>query len=205
MTSAAILSRIVIATTNAGKLREIEDALAGVPQELVSLAAFGDLDEPEESEPTFAGNARLKATSYARQTGEIVVAEDSGLVIDALDGWPGVLTARVTGETYPDKWAEVYRRLHERNLRTSPARFVCHLVLAHDQSVLFEASGTIEGEIAATPRGEGGFGFDPIFLHSESGLTLAEMDLAHKRGVGHRGKAFAQLRAFLLAAADTPR
>lgn len=191
--------RLVIATTNPGKVREIEEALGGVSYALVSLGVFAGLEEPHESEPTFAGNARLKALSYAAQTGALVVAEDSGLEIDALGGWPGVLTARVPGDTYPEKWAEVYRRLHARGLATSPARFVCALALAVPGRVVFEAEGVVEGEIASTPRGSGGFGYDPVFFHPPSGQTLAEMSAADKRRTSHRGHAFAKLRAFLMA------
>lgn len=191
--------RLVIATTNEGKLREIRDVLHGVPYTLSSLGAWETLVEPDETAPTFAGNARIKALSYAEQTGGLVVAEDSGLVIDALGGWPGVLTARVPGATYPEKWAEVYRRLGAVHLRTSPARFVCALALAQNGTLLFEASGSIEGAIAEHPTGEGGFGYDPIFLHPPTGLTLAEMDLDEKRRLSHRGLAFAKLKAFLLA------
>ncbi len=196
--------RLVIATTNEGKLREIDDALRDVPFALSSLRAWEALVEPDESAPTFAGNARLKALSYAEQTGGLVVAEDSGLVIDALEGWPGVLTARVPGATYPEKWAEVYRRLGALHLRTSPARFVCALALAREGDLLFEASGTIEGAIAEYPAGEGGFGYDPIFFHPPTGRTLAQMDLGEKRRLSHRGHAFAKLRAFLLAAPVSP-
>jgi XTP/dITP diphosphohydrolase len=191
--------RLVIATTNEGKLREIDDALRGVPYTLSSLSAWKTLVEPDESALTFAGNARIKALSYAEQTGGLVVAEDSGLIIDALGGWPGVMTARVTGSTYPEKWAEVYRRLGEVNLRASPARFVCALALARDGTLFFETAGIIEGVIAEHPTGDGGFGYDPIFFHPPTGRTLAQMDLDEKRRLSHRGHAFAKLRSFLLA------
>lgn len=194
--------RLVIATTNAGKLLEIGDTLAGVPFSLTPLSRWATLIEPEESALTFAENARIKALAYAEQTGELVVAEDSGLVIDALGGWPGVLTARVPGATYPEKWAEVYRRLGEVHERTSPARFVCELALARNGTVLFEAAGVIEGVIAEHPAGDGGFGYDPIFLHAPTGRTLAQMDLDEKRSLSHRGHAFAKLKAFLLASRD---
>lgn len=198
MTGRADAPRLVIATTNQGKLREIGDVLEGVPYVLSPLEAFGALAEPDESAPTFAGNARIKALSYAGQTGALVVAEDSGLVIDALEGWPGVLTARVPGATYPQKWAEVYRRLHAQGLRTSRAHFVCALALARPGEIVFEAEGTIAGDVAEEPAGDGGFGYDPIFRHDPSGRTLAQMDLDEKRQVSHRGRAFARLRAYLL-------
>lgn len=189
---------LLVATTNAGKLREIHDILRGVDVQLRSLADVPPIDEPEEHGETFAAIARDKAAAYAAATGLVTVAEDSGLEIDGLDGAPGVRSARFPGETYPEKFANIYRLLDERGLAGSPARFVCALaVAAPDGRVLCEARGTVEGEITREPRGEGGFGYDPIFFYPPMGLTLAEVPARAKAEVSHRGHAFRQLRAWL--------
>jgi XTP/dITP diphosphohydrolase len=189
--------RLLVATTNAGKLREIESILGGLDLELVSLSAFPGLPEPEETGTTFEENARQKAAAYAAATALIVVAEDSGLEIDALDGAPGVESARFPGATYPDKFARLFRMLDERGVASSTARFVCALAVVRDAEVLFEARGVVEGRIAREPRGSGGFGYDPIFFYPPYGCTLAEVDAARKAAVSHRGQAFRRLRAFI--------
>jgi XTP/dITP diphosphohydrolase len=189
---------LILATTNAGKVREIRDILGGVPFELVTLASWPDLTAPEETGRTFEENARLKATYYGTATGALSVAEDSGLEIDALDGLPGVESARFGGHdtTYPEKFALIYHSLREKGAATSTARFVCALALAHRDRVIFEARGVVEGRLAAQPRGEGGFGYDPIFFYPPFGRTLAE-SADRKTEVSHRGQAFRALRAFL--------
>ncbi len=191
---------LVLATTNAGKLREIRGVLAGLPIEVLALGDFPPIPEPEETGATFAENARLKALYYAAATEGLVVAEDSGLQIDALDGAPGIYSARFGGDTarsYPEKFALIYRLLSERSQPESPARFVCALALAEGERVLFEARGTVEGHITAPPRGTHGFGYDPVFFHPPSGCTLAELAAAQKARVSHRGLAFNQLRGYL--------
>ncbi len=189
---------LLVATTNAGKLREIHDVLRGVGVDLRSLADVPPVAEPEEHGETFAAIARDKAAAYARATGLVTVAEDSGLEIDALDGAPGVRSARFPGDTYPEKFANIYRLLDERGAPGSTARFVCALaVAAPDGRILFEARGVVEGEITRHPRGDGGFGYDPIFYHPPMGLTLAQVPAAAKAAVSHRGAAFRQLRAWL--------
>ncbi len=192
-------SRLLIATTNAGKLREIRALLADVPVTLVTLAEFPRLDAPEETGTTFAENARLKATYYAAATGLTTVAEDSGLEIDAMGGAPGIESARFGGveTSYPDKFALIYARLAAVSQAPRSARFVCALAMAEAEAIRFEARGTIEGEIAPSPRGSGGFGYDPIFFYPPFGCTLAEAD-DRKSEVSHRGEAFQQLRKHLL-------
>lgn len=190
---------LVLATTNPGKLREIRHVLHGAPVDLRSLADYPAIDEPEETGTTFAENARLKALYYARATGEVTVAEDSGLVIDALDGAPGVQSARYLGAdaTYPQRFAHIFRELQARGRPDSPARFVCALALARGAEVIFEAEGRVEGRIAPEPRGTNGFGYDPIFFYPPYGRTLAEVDNDRKLAVAHRGVAFRQLREYL--------
>jgi XTP/dITP diphosphohydrolase len=203
MTAAA---RILIATTNPGKIREIEGVLAGTTTPggrggervvLVSLRDFPAVAEPEETGETFAENSRLKALYYAAATGLTSVADDSGLEIDALDGAPGVHSARWHGTDYSVKFRKIYELLAERRQPDSVARFVCHVTLASPSLVVFESDGIIEGRIAPAPRGTNGFGYDPIFFYPPFGCTLAELDLARKATVSHRGRAFNHLRQFL--------
>ena len=186
--------RLLVATTNQDKLTEIRDILAGLPVDLDSLDQYPGIDEPEENGATFAENAIVKATHYSRLTGRLAVAEDSGLEIDALGGAPGVLSARFNGGSYPEKFAAINDLLRGRGLTGSTARFVCALALADGARVVFEATGRVEGRLAAEPRGTAGFGYDPIFLYPPYGRTLAEVSAEEKAAVSHRGQAFRQLR-----------
>jgi len=194
------VTELLLATTNAGKLREIRAVLAGLAIEVRALADFPAVQEPDETGRTFEENARQKALYYAAATGLLVVAEDSGLEIDALDRAPGIYSARFGGSeatTYPDKFALIDRMLAERHAPESTARFVCALALARADQVLFEARGTVEGRITLPPRGSGGFGYDPIFFYPPFDCTLAELPAERKSEVSHRGKAFRKLREFL--------
>ena len=190
---------MLIATTNPGKLKEIEGILAGVPVTLVTLNDCDPLAEPEENGATFAENARLKARYSSEATGLTSVADDSGLEIAALDNAPGVHSARWHGSDYPAKFRKIQELLRERGVNGSAARFVCHIAVARGSNIVFEAQGTIEGEIVAEPRGTHGFGYDPIFFYPPLGRTLAELDQAEKSTVSHRGKAFAALRTYLFS------
>jgi XTP/dITP diphosphohydrolase len=189
---------LVVATSNRHKVDEIRQMLAGSPVELVTLARWPEIVAPEETGTTFEENARAKALYYAAKTGELTVAEDSGLAIDALDGAPGVESARFGGVdlSYPQKFALIDAALSARNQRESGARFVCALALVRGDRVLLEATGTVEGRISPEPKGDGGFGYDPIFFYPPFGVTLAEAG-DRKAAVSHRGKAFRELRAFL--------
>ena len=195
------MPRLAVATTNRGKLREIAEMLKGLPFEIVTLADWPDVAAPEEDGRTFAENARLKALYYAAHTGELTVAEDSGLEIDELGGAPGIESARFGGpdSTYAEKFDLIYSRLRANgpgDAAGSPARFVCALALVRDGRILFESRGVVEGRIAPEPRGSGGFGYDPIFFYPPSGCTLAEAG-DRKAAVSHRGEAFRALRGFL--------
>lgn len=188
---------ILIATTNPGKLNEIRALLEGAPARFVTLADVAGLTEPEETGRTFAENARLKARAYAAMSGLATVAEDSGLEIDALGGEPGIHSARYPGATYPDKFANLYARLTGAP-KPWTARFVCELALVDAGGTpLFQSRGTIEGEIAEAPRGDRGFGYDPIFWYPPYRKTLGEVEGAEKLAVAHRGKAFRALRDWL--------
>jgi XTP/dITP diphosphohydrolase len=189
--------KLLVATTNPGKMREIAGILDGLPIELVSLDAYPRLEEPEETGATFAENARLKALYYHQATGLPSVADDSGLEIAALDGAPGTHSARWEGNDYVVKFRKIYEMLEARHARGSAARFVCRLALADEGRVVFESEGVIEGRIADEPRGDQGFGYDPIFFYPPLGRTSAEMDRDLKATVSHRGMAFAALRKYL--------
>ena len=192
---------MLIATTNPGKVREIRRVLVGLPEPLVTLADLAPVEEPEETGRTFAENARLKASYYANSSGLPTVAEDSGLVIDALDGRPGVESARYRGETYADKFANLYRELAP-HARPWTARFVCSLCYVGAPSpsgtpAIFTSEARVEGEIAPGPRGTSGFGYDPIFFYPPYGRTLGEVTDEEKLAVSHRGAAFRQFREWI--------
>jgi XTP/dITP diphosphohydrolase len=192
---------LLIATTNRGKLREIRPLLEGLSIELVTLDAWPALAPPEETGRTFEENARSKARYYTTASGLMTVAEDSGLEIDALGGAPGIESARYGGPdaSYQKKFTLIYDALRARGAAGSPSRFVCALALASRDRILFETRATVAGSIAPAPKGDGGFGYDPIFFYPPFGCTLAEAG-DRKSTVSHRGQAFRALRAFLLGA-----
>jgi XTP/dITP diphosphohydrolase len=199
---------VLLATTNAGKLREIRALLADVPVDLQGLGDYPSVPEPDETGETFAENARVKARAYASalgrhlEAGSLVVAEDSGLAIDALDGEPGVRSARFLGPaaTYAERFETIERRLAAQPSRSRTAHFVCALAVADlGGRIAFETSGTVEGLIASAPAGTHGFGYDPIFFHPPLGRTLAEASDEEKRAVSHRGQAFRALGGWLTA------
>jgi XTP/dITP diphosphohydrolase len=189
---------LVIATTSRHKLGEIRVLLAGAPVEIATLARWPDITAPEETGRTFEENARAKALYYAGKTGELTVAEDSGLAIAALGGAPGVESARFGGVdlSYADKFALIAAALRAKGDPESAAQFVCALALVEGDRVLFETKGTVDGRISPEPKGQGGFGYDPIFFYPPYGRTLAEAGDA-KGSVSHRGVAFRALRTFL--------
>ena len=202
----------MVATTNPGKLREIRDLLAHVPATLVGLADLPPVEEPEETGVTFEENARLKALYYDRHValsaaGGITIAEDSGLVIDALNGEPGVRSARFLRDdaSYPERFAEIYRRLAQRPHVPRTARFVCAVAVVEKGRVIYETTGDVEGKIAAAPSGTGGFGYDPIFYYPPYGSTLADVTQEEKIRVAHRGVAFRKLAAWLVASGISPK
>ena len=192
------MTTLVIASGNAGKVREFGRLLADLGLE---TQAQPEGLEVEETGTTFAANARLKAEAVARATGCWALADDSGLSVDALGGAPGVHSAR-----YADSdSARIERLLQE--LRTAPnrnAQFTAALALANPAGeVVLEVEGICPGTILEAPRGEGGFGYDPVFLVPEAGLTFAEMPHSQKAELGHRGRAFAALKPRLQALLKT--
>jgi XTP/dITP diphosphohydrolase len=190
--------KLLVATSNRGKVREIRDLLSGARVELVTLDALPAIEEPAETGATFAENARIKALYYNDVTGLASVADDSGLEIDALDGAPGIHSARWHGSNYQDKFSRIYQLLQERGASGSPARFVCAVAMAVDGRIDYEVQGTVDGEIAPEPRGSNGFGYDPIFLYPPLGRTLGEVTDEVKATLSHRGAAFRALRRYLM-------
>jgi XTP/dITP diphosphohydrolase len=194
--------RVVVATGNAGKLAEIRHALADSGLEFVTAADLGaEPFEVAETGEQFTDNAYLKAAAYRKRFGMAALADDSGLVVDALGGRPGVRSSRYAGENATD--LENTRRLLEEldgfGSEMRAARFQCVVVLLDEAGDATWACGTCEGQIAFTPRGAGGFGYDPVFLPDESaGYTMAELSIAEKTAISHRGKALASLREQLL-------
>jgi len=187
---------LLVATTNRGKAREIRLVLDGLSADLKVLTDWPDVPAPAETGRTFAENARLKARYYAGVSGLPTVAEDSGLVIDALDGRPGVTSARYPGATYAEKFAGLYRELGVHP-RPWSARFVCALAYVERleaREPQFACEAHVDGEIADRPRGQYGFGYDPIFFYAPYGRTLGEVDDATKLAVAHRGQAFRAFR-----------
>jgi len=193
------MKRLVVATSNPGKLREFAAALIPLGIELLGLDALGTPAPVEETGSTFEDNARHKAEQYSRRTDLHVLADDSGLEVDALDGAPGVESARWGGPSLDDaaRCRKLLEALGATERRT--ARFRCVLAIARGGKTLATFGGTVEGEIALAPSGEGGFGYDPLFHHPESGRTFAELTTAEKRSVSHRGRALAALLEALRA------
>jgi XTP/dITP diphosphohydrolase len=185
---------LVLATRNAHKIEEIRAMLGDLPVDLVGAGEFPGAPEPEETGATFAENARIKAVALARATGHYALADDSGIVIDALGGRPGVYSARWAGPGSGAKeWiAKTLTELSGVPPEGRTARYVCVVTLcAPDGSVVGEAEGTFEGTIADAPRGSSGFGYDPIFLVAgdPEGRTAAEFSPEEKNALSHRGKA----------------
>jgi XTP/dITP diphosphohydrolase len=186
-----MLKKLVLATANQNKLIEIKELLQGLPVEVATIADYPGLEMPEEDQPTFKGNAAKKAEAVSGFTGEIALADDSGLEVEALGWRPGVHSARYAGEE--GNYAANNRLLLQELKGVPPekrgARFTCAIAISvpGDQTCLVEAN--CPGRITEAPKGEGGFGYDPLFLYEPSGLTFAEMGAAEKNQVSHRGRA----------------
>ena len=197
----APVRELLIASQNPGKLNEMRQLVEGLPLRIVGPAELGLLEAPEETGASFLENATLKARHYSRLSGLPTVADDSGLSVDALDGGPGLYSSRFGGETASD--ADRNRLLLEK-LQGLPAarrgaRFSSAVVLVESGAVRFEALEHVEGRIADAPSGPNGFGYDPVFFYPPYGRTFGEVPRELKDRVSHRGKAFARLRAWLLA------
>ena len=195
------MTELVIATRNAGKLREIRHLLEGVGINVLGMEAFPGLPEVVEDGHTFAANAAKKAETVARLTGRPCLADDSGLTVEVLDGEPGVHSARYAGEPGNDAAnnARLLRELAEVPDDRRQAAFCCVMALCRpgQPTCLFE--GRVAGRILRAPRGTGGFGYDPLFLVEGFGRTMAELPLAEKNRISHRGQALRQVVAALTA------
>ena len=194
------MQRLLIATLNPGKVREFAHALIPAGIEIYGLDSLDDMTAGEETGATFEENARQKAEAYSQRTSLAVLADDSGLEVDALGGAPGVQSARYGGPELDD---DGRNRLLVRELAewTDPARraarFRCVLAVARGGTTLATFDGVVEGRILEEPRGDNGFGYDPLFFHPPSGCTTAELSPAAKQQISHRGKAIAALLAAL--------
>ncbi|HKZ32098.1 MAG TPA: RdgB/HAM1 family non-canonical purine NTP pyrophosphatase [Vicinamibacteria bacterium] len=198
------MSDLLLASQNPGKLEEMRLLAQGLPFRVLGPAEIGLVEAPEETGASFLENARIKALAYARRSGRLTVADDSGLSVDALGGAPGLFSSRFGGDGASDL---ARNRLLLEKLRGVPlaergARFTSAVVVARGDAVLFEAEESVSGFIADAMRGTNGFGYDPLFFYPPYDRTFGEVPRAEKDKVSHRGKAFARLRGFLEGMGD---
>ncbi len=195
--------KVLIATSNPGKFKELTEML---DEQIgwVSLKDFPDIVPVNEDGRTFEENAHKKALGYAKQTGLWTIADDSGLVIDALDGAPGVNSARFSGATDSDRkiidrknYEKILMLLKDVPAEKKTARFICCLCLASPEKILIETQGTLEGLIIGKPIGENGFGYDPIFFVPQLNKTVAQIDSVQKNLISHRGHAVQKFKPLL--------
>lgn len=200
-----MVRRILVASRNVGKVGELR-AMLGEQVQWVGLGEFEGIGEIEEDGETFAENARKKALGYAKATGLLTIADDSGLVVDALGGAPGVKSSRFSGEKAKDNdrklldrknMVKVLRLLEGMPTEKRDARFVCCLCLAKPGEILIETEGTLEGFIAEKEMGENGFGYDPIFFVPRLKKTVAQLSCEEKNAISHRGAAIRKLKPLL--------
>ncbi len=187
-------SHLVVASHNQGKVREIKALLGPHGIQPISAGSLG-LPEPEETGLTFAVNAELKAHASAKGSGHAALADDSGLCVDALDGAPGIHSARWAGPTKDFRIAmtRIHDELRHKGLTTSAAKFVCALCVALPSGDSCTFEGEVHGRLSFPPRGDHGFGYDPIFIADGMEDTFAEIDPAKKHAMSHRAKAFEKL------------
>ncbi len=193
------MKQLLVATRNRGKMKEIGAYLGGCVEELLCLADMPDLPDTVEDGDTFAENSLKKAREASVATGLPVIADDSGLTVDILGGQPGVISARYAGEQGNDAAnnSKLLRELAGIPPEKRSAAFVCVLAFVHPNGCekLFE--GRIEGRILEAPRGDGGFGYDPLLLIEDHDATMAELSVEEKNRISHRGQALCSFRAFL--------
>jgi len=189
-----MINEVVLATGNKGKIREFSKLLDGVFDRIISLSDIDSPPEVVEDGSTFRDNALKKAREIAEYTGKATLADDSGLEVDALDGRPGVYSARYSGEGATDK-TNIEKLLKELGDNTNRnARFVCVLALVDPNGEELVVEGFCEGEILNKPRGEGGFGYDPVFCLPDRDKTMAEVDPQIKNQISHRANALKKLK-----------
>ncbi|GCF08848.1 RdgB/HAM1 family non-canonical purine NTP pyrophosphatase [Dictyobacter arantiisoli] len=190
---------LLVATTNQHKLEEYRAIFKDLPYQLCSLTDLHLDFDVEETGTTFQENAELKALAYARAAGVLSLADDSGIAIDALGGAPGVYSARFAGvdTPYPERFRILYDQLRDVPPVQRTARFLCVITIAEPSGYHQSVEGSIEGLIADVPRGDNGFGYDPIFFVPELGMTTAEISPEQKNQISHRGRAAVKARALL--------
>jgi len=191
--------KLLLASSNPGKLREYQALAAGSRLELELLPGFDSLPRFEESAPTFAENAAGKSLHYSRHAEQAVLADDSGLVVPALGGAPGPKSARYAGPNASDaeRIERLLAELRDKRGAERAARFVCVIAVARAGAMLAVVSAEVEGTLLGAPRGGGGFGYDPIFQFAPLGKTFAEIAREEKNRISHRGKAFERMLKFL--------
>ncbi len=194
------MREIIIATRNRKKVEEIRAMLSELPLHILSLADFPELPEPQETGKTFAENAEIKALAAAKATGKIALADDSGLEVDALGGQPGVLSNRFAGQgaSDRDKYMLVLRMMEGVPDEKRTARFRAAIAIARPDGYVVVVEGACEGLIAHEPKGEYGFGYDPIFYLPDIGKTMAELTPEEKNKISHRAKAIQAAKLVLL-------
>lgn len=190
-------TRVVLATRNKGKIAELHALLAGLGVEVLGLGDFPEVGEIPETGTTFLENARLKAQAVCRATGLVSLADDSGLCVDALQGAPGVYSARYAGEhaSDADNNAKLLAAMAHVPDTQRACRFVCVMVAAAPDGRELIAQGVWEGRLATSPAGQAGFGYDPLFIDPDLGRTAAELAPDEKNARSHRGKALAEVVA----------
>jgi XTP/dITP diphosphohydrolase len=193
------MAKLLLATGNRGKVREFEALLRGVPYEIVTPEQAHISTQVEESGKTYADNARIKAVTLCQESGLITLADDSGIEVDALDGEPGIHSARYGGEGLSDRDRVnlLLEKLKNVPLEKRTARFVSVITIAVPNGDVYYARGVCEGIIAFEPKGDKGFGYDPVFYFQELGKTMAELDMETKNRISHRGKAAIKAREIL--------
>lgn len=183
--------KFVLATHNPGKLKEMRAILSGIGLEVVSPEELGITVDVEETGTTFAENAMLKAKAICKAAGLPAIADDSGLCVDALNGGPGVYSARYGGEGLDDRGRYLLLLENMRGQTTRAAHFTCSIACAFPNGDTITAEGRCDGAIAFAPMGDGGFGYNPVFLVPEKGKTFAQMTLEERAAISHRGRALA--------------
>jgi XTP/dITP diphosphohydrolase len=193
------MPRLLLATNNAGKVAEFRQLLQGCGWEIITPADADVSVQVEETGQTYAENARIKAVKYAKASGLVALADDSGLEVDALSGRPGVVSARYAGPNRTDmeRVETLLEELSGVPVEQRSARFRCVIAIADPGGQVELVEGTVEGRVADAPQGEDGFGYDPVFLLPERGLTMAELPADAKNAVSHRGAAARKARAIL--------
>ncbi len=187
--------KLVLATGNSGKVTELSDLLSDYHIEVLSMNDYSNIEEPKETGETFAENAIIKAENVANATGELALADDSGLEVDVLNGEPGVYSARYAGDSADDQDNnnKLLRSLADISLENRTAKFKSVIALAHPNITTLTFSGICHGYIIDEPRGERGFGYDPLFYFPETDKTFAEMSGNEKSLISHRGRALRKL------------